>query len=38
MRRQLIVTLGSALLACGLATASPPENQAFERFVGLAGD
>ena len=38
MRRQRILTLGTVLLACGLVTASPPENPAFGRFVGLAGD
>jgi hypothetical protein len=39
MRKLLIVTLGFALLAVGVATAGPPEkNAAFERFVGLAGD
>ena len=38
MRRQRILTLGTVLLACGLVTASPPENPAFGRFVALAGD
>ncbi len=38
MRTQRILTLCTVLLACGLVTASPPENPAFGRFVGLAGD
>jgi hypothetical protein len=38
MRKPPLLTLCAALLASGLATASPPENQAFERFKGLEGD
>src|SRR5262245_58501454 len=37
MRKRPFVTLCATLLASGLATASPPENQAFERFKGLEG-
>jgi hypothetical protein len=38
MKKLPFVTLCAALLASGLATASPPENKAFERFKGLEGD
>jgi len=38
MRKDRLAGLSLAVLACGIAIAAPPKNEAFERFKALAGD